>query len=472
VIAGFAESLTIALLLGLLAAGWRRWPAAAQRRLLAGSLAVGLGLGISSGLFIMWSSATGSPASYPVAEFVFVAVLAGLAFAARGRGSPKAGPTLVGDSGPYGVVLRIALGLCAVGAAIAFVAEASANPHGGWDAWMTWNMHARAIVRGAEGWREMLGALPDWSHPDYPLLIPASVARVWTYQGRESAGGAAAVGFLFTFATVGLLYAAVSALRSPTQGALAALMLVTTKFFVLQGASQYADIPLSFFFLATLALLTLAEAWPTCRPRLLLLAGLTAGLAAWTKNEGLLFIPVVVAVYFLTRMDRPDVARDARAAVIGLAPVVILVVAFKFWIAAPNDLLADQGLAQIAARVLEVDRYRQILGGFVHAVLEVSAQGVVPVLLAGYVLAAGVAPGAAERRAARMAAMVVGLMLVGYAAVLLVAPAPRLGTNIRSINRLLLQLWPSMLLAYFCLVRTVEEARLSAGRNRTSPEPA
>jgi hypothetical protein len=156
----------------------------------------------------------------------------------------------------------------------------------------------------------------------------------------------------------------------------------------------------------------------------------------------------------------------------GLAPVMAVVFAFMIRLAAPNDLLADQGMAQTAARLLEPERYRQIFGGFVAALLEVSTRGAVPILLGAYALAAGPVPAGLSRRTGSMVAVVVGLMLAGYAAVLLVAPAPRLGTNIRSINRLLLQLWPSMLLAYFCLVRTAEEACRSELRVRPCSEPA
>jgi hypothetical protein len=454
-----------------LVVGWRWEPGGARRFLLIGSLAAGIGLGVSSALFIGWGWATGSPTYYPLGECALVLTWAGVASAALRRRSPDTWVSARALSSSPGLTVRLALGACAVAACIAFVAEVSANPQGGWDAWMTWNMHARAIVRGAEHWWEVLRALPNWSHPDYPLLVPASVARIWTYQGRESAAGPAAVGFLFTFATVGLLYAAVSALRSPTQGALSALMLVSTKFFILHGASQFADLPVGFFFLATLALLALAEALPEARMRLLLLAGLTAGLAAWTKNEGLLFVPVVFLIFF-SPLRSPELGKRARSVVIGLAPILAVVIAFKIWMAAPNDLLADQGLAQVAARVLEPDRYRQLASGFIAAGLEVGARGLVPLLLTAYLLVVGIVPAGAERRTGRRAAAVVGLMLVGYAAVLLVAPAPRLGTNIRSINRLLLQLWPSMLLAYFCLVRTPEETRQLAGRLGASPEPA
>jgi hypothetical protein len=62
---------------------------------------------------------------------------------------------------------------------------------------------------------------------------------------------------------------------------------------------------------------------------------------------------------------------------------------------------------------------------------------------------------------------------VGYAVTLLAAPAPLLDTNVRSINRLLLQLLPSALLAFFLAVRTLEEGAShtfaqepAAGRSR------
>jgi len=177
-------------------------------------------------------------------------------------------------------LLSLALWLSVACATIAFLVESATSRQGGWDAWMTWNMHARAIFRSGGHWREVLTGLPAWSHPDYPLLLPGSIARIWTYMGQESAVAPVAVAMLFTFATIGLLYSSVSILRSPTQGALAALLLLGTKFFILHGASQFADIPLGFFFLATLVLLALPEVWPEDRPRLLVLAGVTAGLSA------------------------------------------------------------------------------------------------------------------------------------------------------------------------------------------------
>ena len=144
-----------------------------------------------------------------------------------------------------------------------------------------------------------------------------------------------------------------------------------------------------------------------------------------------------------------------------------MLICFKIWLAPANDLMADQGLRQAAQRLLDGSRYVQVFGGFKQALLEVGAQGLVGLLLLAYALLAGLAPAGPARRTARTAVIVVALMLGGYAVVLLTAPAPLLMTNVRSINRLLLQLWPSALLAYFLHLRTVEEA--SAAAPRVSP---
>jgi hypothetical protein len=59
--------------------------------------------------------------------------------------------------------------------------------------------------------------------------------------------------------------------------------------FIVHGGAQYAEPPLMFFFTATVFLVAfkfeMVEQYS-----MLVLAGVTAGLSAWTKNEGLLFI--------------------------------------------------------------------------------------------------------------------------------------------------------------------------------------
>ncbi len=87
---------------------------------------------------------------------------------------------------------------------------------------------------------------------------------------------------------------------------LGAIALLATPSFVEQGAWQYADIPLSFFYLATIVLLSLydertQEASSQSPAGLLALGGVAAGFAAWTKNEGVLFLGAII----LARQQAP-----------------------------------------------------------------------------------------------------------------------------------------------------------------------
>ncbi len=470
---GFMASLVASALIGLLSIACVWWGPVDRsgHRLFVGFLAIGVGLGVSSSAFFLWLSLPGAPsAMFPLAELVLLILLACVALWARKlrrSRTPRPSPGASTIAPLNHRLLSLALWLAVGCATIAFLVESATGRHGGWDAWMTWNMHARAIFRGGDHWREVLTGLPAWSHPDYPLLVPGSVARIWTYMGQETALAPASVAMLFTFATIGLLYSSVAVLRSPTQGVLAALLLLGTKFFILGGASQYADIPLSFFILATLVLLSLPEVWPDDRRHLLLLAGVTAGLAAWTKNEGLLLLLAVLVGYGLvtvrTRGWRTALD-DARAFALGLAPILAMIVCFKIWLAPPNDLMSDQGFRQTAGRLLAGTRYLQVLVGFTRGFLEVGAKGILGLLLLTYFFCAGPAAAGPARLGAKTAAIVLALMLAGYAIVLLTIPASLLATNVRSINRLLLQLWPSMLFAYFLSVRTAEEAGLAGHR--------
>jgi hypothetical protein len=81
--------------------------------------------------------------------------------------------------------------------------------------------------------------------------------------------------------------------RSRGQGMLAGTLLLGTPLYVAQTAAQYADIPFGFFVLAALVLGSLFNACKAA-PGLLSIAGVTCGLACWTKTEGWFFLIAVL----------------------------------------------------------------------------------------------------------------------------------------------------------------------------------
>ena len=132
-----------------------------------------------------------------------------------------------------------------------FVLLTTLFPHGYWDAWSIWNLRARYLFRG-NNWTAVFSGLV--SHAEYPHLVSASVFRGWTYCGKETLLVPILFAALFTYATPGLLLSSLMLVRSIFQGVIASLLLFGMPYFIEQGIAQYADVPLSFFILATFIL--------------------------------------------------------------------------------------------------------------------------------------------------------------------------------------------------------------------------
>src|SRR4029079_15212073 len=126
--------------------------------------------------------------------------------------------------------------------------------------------------------------------PDYPLLTPSLSARLWRYAGEDPPEAGAWLGIMFLLSAVAVLVATLSHLRDISLAVVMGLVVLSTPDVQHHATTQFADVPLSFFVVATIALICLySEDLPGGRG-LLVLAGFTAGCAGWTKNEGLLFI--------------------------------------------------------------------------------------------------------------------------------------------------------------------------------------
>ncbi|HEY9897909.1 MAG TPA: glycosyltransferase family 39 protein [Pantanalinema sp.] len=340
---------------------------------------------------------------------------------------------------------------------LGFGVNAIHNPHGGWDAWAIWNLRARFLFRGEAHWTDAFSETLAWSHPDYPLLLPAAIARAWHYGALETQLVPALIGFMFTFATVGLMVWGVGRLRGRSQGLLAGLVLLGTPFFVQHGASQYAEPPLAFYFLATLVLLTSANAAaPSERYRWLFLAALAAGFGAWTKNEGGLFLLVMLLVQgacWVRAKGRRWSRYDLAGMGAGLAGPALLLLAFKKTLAPANDVIGAQTAGTLASHLLDPARHAQIAAAFWEQFNRFGHGMAVGLVV--FMLLAG-----RERslRGVRPTWAVVGLMLAGYYGVYLITPW-NLGWHLAtSLDRLFLQLWPCAVFAAMLGARGIAPA--------------
>ena len=360
------------------------------------------------------------------------------------------------------LVAAFAVSICI--ATYALLARVIAHPHGdGWDAFAIWNLHARFLFLGGSHWRDGFSNLIPWSHPDYPPLLPAAVAHFWIYLDNDSSAVPATLGMLFTIGTTAFLYASLAINRGHNAAILGTLALLSTPFFIEQGAAQYADIPLSFFFLATLVLLN--QGWKSNSRRLLILSGLAAGFAAWTKNEGLLFLLSAVIGQALTSLldahsAGPGSLRRMTAFCAGTAPMLALILWYKH-LTPPVDLFASP--ASMIAKVTTILRYWSVLQWFGKEVLRFGDWWIIPltlVLLAVYFFSDHQQAGAPE--ASRRASIwTLGISLAGYFVIYVITPN-ELYWHLRfSLNRLFLALWPAALFLFFSSVSLRSPAKVS-----------
>jgi hypothetical protein len=420
-------------------------------RALTLGLGIGLGLGLGAAAAFGWLALLGPLGSgYRMTELAVAIVIAGLTLWRRRslltRSIKNFQSPFVGPTAP---VLRYSLAglLCIAG--LYFLAYYDANPHGRWDAWAIWNMRARFLFLSGNSWTVAFTEIPGLPHGDYPLLVPGAVLRLWTWMGEASTSAPALIGVMFFVAALFTIFGVVSFLRGPNQGMLATLALLGTYYFVQTGISQYVDVPLAFFVLATLACLALLDRFPRQTPPLAYLAGLSAGCAIWTKNEGLLFVSVLVVARviqaFLNR-GRP-VAREFAGFVLGILPLLCIVAYFKLSVAPPNDIVYANMLQSSLTKLGTADRY------WITAVLLpkhiITFSAAMPIVLAAYLWLSGRERRFPAREVLVTPVLVFALMLIGFFFVFILTPKDLEWHFRTACDRLILQLWPAVLMVCF-----------------------
>ena len=143
------------------------------------------------------------------------------------------------------------------------------------------------------------------------------------------------------------------------------------------------------------------------KPGLLILAGLMAGLAAWTKNEGSLFVLVTLPALFIA-FFRQNPWRVLGWYLLGLVFPLIIVLYFKEFLAPPSDVLSS-GITRSIQQALDVSRHITILKSFGADFLSFGGWGIgiLPILLI-YALIFKLAP-SSDLRPAYLA---IGLILI------------------------------------------------------------
>ena len=400
---------------------------------------------------------------YALSEAVLCALVAAWALRRRrpADAAPAPGPTRVEWAALAVALVAILL------ATVFFVRGAAASPHGDWDAWAIWNQRARFLFRGGNGgWRFAFDAALAWSNTGYPLLLPAAVARLWAYAG-ETAAAPGVVAGVFALAPLLVLLGGAGRQAGIVAGAAATVLLAGTSSWFLWAYAQGADIPVGALVAAAVTALIEAEgAEGRRRAALDGVAGLALGLAAWTKDEGLMFAAVFGAAA-LVRAGRAGALRRAAALALGAALPLAARLHFQVTIAPAlaAALTAGQSAVGIADRVLDGARWRQIIAT-VPGHLPGYGRGLplVPFILAPL---AGARPRALLRSYAVPALGAYAAFLLVYAA----TPLPLAYHITTSAPRILNQPWPALLLGLFAIARRRSAGAMLAASEQPDVEP-
>lgn len=191
------------------------------------------------------------------------------------------------------------------------------DTYGGWDARFIWNLKAKFFFRSPAEWAGMFRNELYFSHPDYPLLIPGAVAWGWNWVGKEILIWPMMVAFVFAASLVLFIFWHLLAYTNPWNALLACSYFLAMGAYLFWSYTQYADIPLCFYFTASVAVLL--SAVRLCEISLFFLSGLLAGLAAWTKNEGLLFLVWMILILSLVLLGKSTTRQDKKNAAIAFA---------------------------------------------------------------------------------------------------------------------------------------------------------
>jgi 4-amino-4-deoxy-L-arabinose transferase-like glycosyltransferase len=257
--------------------------------------------------------------------------------------------------------------------------------------------------------------------------------------------------------TVGFLLAALRQARGEAQGLLGAFVLVVTPTFLYWSANQYADVPLGFFILATLACLYF-YARSAEKPRaLLFLAGLTSSLAMWSKNEGAFLLGGVLAIAFLALFLRSPSHKVLNWGwfAAGLLPGLLLLLVFKLTLV-PESYVMRQSAGELIAKIRDSDRTDLIWQTFKE---ELPHFGVWRLPMSGVLLGYGLLVGPNLRTLRKEWKILAGIGLVllvilcGFLAAYQVTTLPLEWQVRKSMERLLLQVLPAGLFWMFLLVR-------------------
>ncbi len=186
-----------------------------------------------------------------------------------------------------------------------YFSYAAYNPFGKWDSRYFWIPKAKWILLDSKNYLSLFPNIQGGiTHPSYPLFFPCVLAWSWSAFAYESMLLPHLIVLSFYLSCVSLTIWKVGQ-KTPfyiaiLSGVFALKLIAPFEW----AAALYADTILAFFI--SISIFLLINFFETKKHSLLSLSSFFAGCAAWTKNEGFLFVVAFLAITLLAfRKTKP-----------------------------------------------------------------------------------------------------------------------------------------------------------------------
>ncbi|MCC6683087.1 MAG: hypothetical protein IT445_19495 [Phycisphaeraceae bacterium] len=251
---------------------------------------------------------------------------------------------------------------------IAAAVQNRVGSFGGPDAWRTWNVKARFLYHAQDDWTLTFDKVAG--HRDYPLLLPITVARAWCYIGDDGSVGPRTVSYMFFALWAASIFTGAVNLRGVRAAIVGLMMFVMMPWVLRDAVCQYADIPVSAYMIGGLLATVIAWEQPGEQRRSMILAGLLAAGAAWTKNEGAAYCVILLVIasgFWLARRTRRSSLPWLWA---GAAGVLIVLLWMRLGYAPASAQLKPPDSESRWAALIDPQRQGQLWRAFKFAVLQ------------------------------------------------------------------------------------------------------
>lgn len=302
--------------------------------------------------------------------------------------------------------------------------------HGAHDAWAHWLPIARYFSSNASF--SFLSQPYTFDHADYPPGLSAPIGLIWGVIGSYPEWVSRSISFLFYLSLVLLLCDIATRSRQFPNLWLFVLAVFTLNFeCISQGLNQYADVPLSLCLVLFFIWSDVAKA--SGSPRTHVLCGLLIGCCLFMKNEGAL-----ISLSILVLFGREWIKRKQLLNVmIGLLPFVIVLIWYKSFTYHVNDLVNGFDQNSLSG-LFNLKHYRYLFTGILYSFRRFP----LPIIFLVWAL---------FQLRGRMGLIkskklfVLLLIYLGYIFIYLTSGNAVQWLLNTSYNRLLMQLWPSLI---------------------------